>query len=115
MSISKEEFKNIMKLMIEYYDQEKIRFVLCTAVANKKDGSFSIKHLTNQHSLDAIKTLNRSSLGLLAEGGFSDETVSGFQRSLDKSMGEFISIYRQKEALKKESKLPATIFSFEDR
>ena len=113
MSISKKEFKKMLETVVYYYDQEGIRFVLCTAVTNKKDGSFSIQHLTNQYSLDAITTLNHSSLNLLAEGGFSDETISGFQRSLDKSMGEFISIYKQEEALKKESKLVTPISSFE--
>ena len=110
MIISIKQHRNTINRLVDYYDQEGIRFVLCTAVT--KEERVRHRHIANQYCLDAIKTLHYSAVELLAEADFSDETVSGYQRSLDKSMDEFISIYRQKEALKKESKVVTPISSF---
>ena len=112
MSISTEEFKEGYKKLTNYFEQEQIGFVLCSSAIENESNWPS--HSTNLSCINAIILLSNT-LVALVDASYSDEVVSGFKSSLDKSIDELVSIYRHTEALKKESKASTSIFSFKER
>lgn len=108
MSFNTKEFKKKFERTGKYFEQERVGYVLTYSDFKEEVLGHSI--VMNIPNIDSIIMLANTLVSLVEES-YTDEVVSGFKESLDKSINELRSIHRQKEALKKQLKL-AKISSF---
>ena len=99
MSINTKEIQKVFKRAKNYFEQEEMGYVIsCARIKEKNPAHFSGTNLAN---IDAIIML-ANALSNIVEKSYSDEVVSGFKASLDKSINELRSIHRRDHLLKLE-------------